>query len=54
VETIGSVQAIREFFGTSEKPVEMPELRALGVQGINELAPACAEALGKALRATGK
>ena len=50
METIGAVSAVREFFSTPEKPVTMPELKALGVQGIKGLSADCAEALGKELK----
>jgi len=53
METISIVSAIKEYFSTPEKPVTTDELKALGVQGIKELAPACAEALGKKLKHTG-
>lgn len=50
MEIIGAVSAVRDFFSTPERPVTMPELKALGVQGIKALAPDCAEALGKELK----
>ncbi len=49
-QEIGPLEAIKEFFGSSERPVTAEEIRGLGVQGVFELGPECAKALGKPYR----
>jgi hypothetical protein len=43
---ITSVEAIKMFFSTPEKPVTFQELRGLGSAGIRDLGRQCAIALG--------
>lgn len=48
-----SVEALKMFFSTPEKPVTWDELKALGSQGIRDLAKECAPALGVQLQYSG-
>jgi len=45
-EVITSVEAVKQFFSTPEKPVTFQELKELGSAGIKDLAKECAPALG--------
>ncbi len=52
MEKIKSVAAVREYFATPERPVTFAELKELGGASLKELAPLCAQALGKELETT--
>ena len=49
-EVITSVEAVKRFFGTPDKPVTFQELKELGAAGVKELAVDCAKALGLQLK----
>lgn len=48
-EPISKIGAIRDFFQEGGRKVEMGEIKALTQQDRDELAPACAAALGRPL-----
>ena len=50
-ETITAIAAVKAYFGTKDKPVTFTEMKELGGEAIRELAPLCAQALGKELTA---
>ena len=45
MEVVTSVEAVKLFFSTPEKPVTFRELKELGSAGIRDLAKDCAPAL---------
>ena len=49
VEKTSAVAAVRDFFSKDSRPVTFQELKDLGGDGVRELAPDCARALGKEL-----
>ena len=49
-EVITSVEAVKQFFSTPEKPVSFHELKELGSAAIKDLARECAPALGVQLK----
>jgi len=50
VGVITSVEAVKQFFSTPEKPVTFQELKELGSAGIKDLARECAPVLGVQLK----
>jgi len=48
-ETINKIQALKEYFGTPEKPITFSEIKELGSDGVTELAELAAKELGKEL-----
>jgi len=50
VGVITSVEAVKQFFSTPEKPVSFHELKELGSAAIKDLARECAPALGVQLK----